>query len=83
MCRRQGIWSERELAALVRDSGGWGILLHTFLFGISHGKTLHVPASMLLADSDEDEVPELLEPRGVAEVLGGVVTGSHVRELLH
>ena len=38
---------------------------------------------MLLANCDEDEIPELLEPRGVAEVLGGVVNGSHVRELLN
>ena len=83
MCRRQGIWSERELAALVRDSGGWGILLHTFLVGIGHGKSLHVPAWMLLADRDEDEIREILEPLAVAEVLGGVVNGSHVSELLH
>ena len=67
----------------MRDSGGWGIIFHTFLVSITHGKTLHVPAWILLADSDEDEIPELLEPRDVAEVLGGVVTVSHVRELLH
>ena len=67
----------------MRDSGGWGILFHSFFLSVGHGKSLHIPAWMLLADCDEDEVPELLEPHGVAEVLGGVVTGSHVRELLH
>ena len=59
------------------------MILHTVLVGIGHGKSLHIPAWMLLADSDEDEIPEILEPLGVAEVLGGVVNGSHVSELLH
>ena len=67
----------------MRNSGGWGIILITFLVSIGHGKSLHVPAWMLLADRDEDEIPEILEPLGVAEVLGGVVNGSHVSVLLH
>ena len=70
---RQGIWPERELAALVGNSGRWRKFDHCCLKSSAASEPPQIPARVLVEYDVKDLILEFLEPLGGAETDCGVV----------